>query len=82
MESARLRHRLIVADRTASTSLLMKEVERRAAERPMAFALLDSQRLLQERRRLDAGSALSRYAVRRARRKQEPAFIPLRRETK
>jgi len=40
MESARLRRRLLVAERTASTSLLMKDLERRAAECPMAFALL------------------------------------------
>src|SRR4051794_27922465 len=40
VESAALRRTLIVANRTASTPLLMQEVERCTAERPMAFALL------------------------------------------
>src|SRR3954470_15205138 len=40
MDSAGLRRTLIVANRTASTPLLMQEVERRAAERPTVFALL------------------------------------------
>ena len=39
MENAR-RRTLIVANRTASTPLLVEEVERRAAERPTEFALL------------------------------------------
>lgn len=35
-----MHHTLIVANRTASTPVLLQEVERRAAERPTAFTLL------------------------------------------
>src|SRR4051794_37729180 len=40
MDTAAPRRTLIVANRTASTPLLVHEVERRAAERPTQFALL------------------------------------------
>src|SRR3954454_22706654 len=40
LDTASSHRTLIVANRTASTPLLLKEVERRAAERPTRFALL------------------------------------------
>jgi hypothetical protein len=40
MDTPTLHRTLIVANRTASTPLLLQEVERRAAERPTAFVLL------------------------------------------
>jgi hypothetical protein len=40
MDSSALHRTLIVANRTASTPLLLEEVARRAAARPTAFTLL------------------------------------------